>query len=135
MERHSKADEKYYIEAGKLLELARRAYELFESSEDSEKRELLNFYFRTPKWIRKSLFQRSKCPLMLSSLRTNLKLGSAARIRTWNLKVTSALLFLIGLDYLLTISCDLGSGYIVSTHLSRHLAEFSSGLPTRVSPN
>ena len=43
MEQHSKADENYYVEASRLLELASRAYELFESSEPIEKRQLLRF--------------------------------------------------------------------------------------------
>ncbi len=43
MERHSKADETYYNEAGKLLELASRAYEIFESSKADGKRELLKY--------------------------------------------------------------------------------------------
>lgn len=43
MERHSKADESYYTEANKLLELASRAYEIFESSEADGKRELLKY--------------------------------------------------------------------------------------------
>ena len=62
MERHSKADEKYYIEAGKLLELARRAYELFESSEDSEKRELLKFLLQNSKMDKEKLVPTLQMP-------------------------------------------------------------------------
>ena len=32
MEQHSNADENYYVEATKLLELAHRAYEIYQSS-------------------------------------------------------------------------------------------------------
>lgn len=49
MEQHSKADENYYVEASRLLELASRAYELFESSEDSQKRELLQYLLQNSK--------------------------------------------------------------------------------------
>ncbi len=43
MERHDKASETYYINAAKVLELAGRAYEIFESSKVEEKRQLLNY--------------------------------------------------------------------------------------------
>ena len=49
MEQHSKADETYYTEASRLLELASRAYQLFESSEDDKKRELLHFLLQNSK--------------------------------------------------------------------------------------
>ncbi len=62
MERHSKADEKYYIEAGKLLELARNAAELFESSEDIEKRELLKFLLQNSKMDREKLVPTLQMP-------------------------------------------------------------------------
>lgn len=41
--------ETYYVEASRLLELASRAYELFEGSEDSKKRELLHFLLQNSK--------------------------------------------------------------------------------------
>ncbi|MEX0617181.1 MAG: hypothetical protein WD231_05275 [Candidatus Woykebacteria bacterium] len=54
-ERHSKADETYYIEATKVLELASRAYELFEKADLEEKRELLKYLFQNSNWNGKSL--------------------------------------------------------------------------------
>lgn len=42
-EDHSKADESFYINASKILDLASKAWELFESSEAEEKTQLLNF--------------------------------------------------------------------------------------------
>ncbi len=42
-EEHSQADGSFYITANKLIELASRAWELFESSELEEKQQLLNF--------------------------------------------------------------------------------------------
>lgn len=43
IENHTKADSNYYVEAKKLLDVAQRAYEIFESSEDEEKRQFLQF--------------------------------------------------------------------------------------------
>ncbi len=43
IQRHTNADEKFYLTANTLLSLARRAKELFVSSEVEEKRQLLNF--------------------------------------------------------------------------------------------
>jgi site-specific DNA recombinase len=43
MQRYTQADEKFYITANNLLTLAQRAYDIFQSSEVSEKRQLLNF--------------------------------------------------------------------------------------------
>ena len=46
MKRHEVADEHYYITANTVLNLASRAREIFESSEVSEKRQLLNLMFQ-----------------------------------------------------------------------------------------
>lgn len=43
IEDHTKADENYYITASTVLNLAKRAKELFESSEIPEKRAILNY--------------------------------------------------------------------------------------------
>ncbi|PIY94346.1 MAG: hypothetical protein COY68_03185 [Candidatus Levybacteria bacterium CG_4_10_14_0_8_um_filter_35_23] len=43
IENHTKADSNYYIEAKKVLDVAQRAYEIFKSSEDEEKRQFLQF--------------------------------------------------------------------------------------------
>jgi site-specific DNA recombinase len=42
---HSKADETFLITSSYLLQLASRAFELFESSQTQQKRQLLNFMF------------------------------------------------------------------------------------------
>ena len=42
---HSKADETFLITSFYLLELANRAYELFESSQTAQKRKLIDFVF------------------------------------------------------------------------------------------
>ena len=43
LEEHTEADEGYYVAASTVLNLAKRALEIFESSEVHEKRALLNF--------------------------------------------------------------------------------------------
>lgn len=62
MEQHSKADENYYVEASKLLELAHRAYELFEISEATQKRESLSFLLQNCKMDGKKLIPSLKMP-------------------------------------------------------------------------
>ena len=46
MERHVNVDESFHMTANMVLNLARRAREIFESSEVEEKRQLLNFVFQ-----------------------------------------------------------------------------------------
>jgi site-specific DNA recombinase len=78
MDSHAKADENFHITANMVLNLARRAREIFESSEVEEKRQLLNFAFqnlelkdkklsitlREPFKIIKDTSQLEKCPGM-----------------------------------------------------------------------
>jgi hypothetical protein len=49
MERHVNADDSFHITANMVLNLARQAREIFESSEVGEKRQLLNFVFQNLK--------------------------------------------------------------------------------------
>lgn len=62
MEQHSKADETYYIEATKLLELASRAYKLFESSKPEQKKELLRFLLQNSKMEGKKVIPTLQMP-------------------------------------------------------------------------
>ena len=62
MERHSKADETYYIEAGKLLELAQRAYKIYESSELEEKKKFLGYLLQNSKLDGKKLVPSIQLP-------------------------------------------------------------------------
>ena len=48
MEEHNKADENFYLTAPKILNLANRALEIFESSEVKEKRALINLLLKNP---------------------------------------------------------------------------------------
>ena len=62
MEEHSKADENFYLTASKVLDLASRALEIFESSEVSEKRALLNFLLQNPVLSGRNLLFKLKSP-------------------------------------------------------------------------
>ena len=50
MEAHNSADQTYMDEGMRLLELARRAYELFKKQEPGEKRRLVNFLLSNSTW-------------------------------------------------------------------------------------
>ena len=79
LKRHDSADESYYITLNTTLSLAQRAYEIFESSEVSEKGQLLNFLLQNCQLKGKKLLfslkapfdtvlQASKCSNMLRTL-------------------------------------------------------------------
>lgn len=52
---HNQADEKFSITLTRLISLASRAYEIFESSKIAEKRKLINFMFSNLKMNAKKL--------------------------------------------------------------------------------
>jgi DNA invertase Pin-like site-specific DNA recombinase len=62
MERYDQADEKFYLTANAVLSLAQRAYEIFESSEVAEKRQLLNFLLQNIELKGKKLIYKLKTP-------------------------------------------------------------------------
>ena len=62
MTRYTNADENYYITANTVLNLAKKAYEIFKSSEVSEKRQLLNFLLQNCKLQGKNLSFELKTP-------------------------------------------------------------------------
>ena len=62
LQRYTDADENYYITANMTLNLAKRAYEIFESSEVTEKRQLLNFLLQNLKLRGKKLLFELKTP-------------------------------------------------------------------------
>lgn len=62
MQKHNKADESYYITVNKVLSLAQRAYEIFESSEIEEKRQLLNFVLQNLELKERKLMFKTKTP-------------------------------------------------------------------------
>jgi len=62
MEEHSKADENFYLTASKVLDLASRSLEIFESSEVTEKKALLNFLLQNPVLSGRNLLFKLKRP-------------------------------------------------------------------------
>jgi len=62
MERYDQADEKFYLTANIVLNLAQKALEIFKSSEVSEKRQLLNFLLQNLKLQGKKLLFELKTP-------------------------------------------------------------------------
>ncbi len=62
MQRYTDADENYYITANTVLNLAKKAYEIFQSSEVSEKRQLLNFLLQNPRLKDRKLMFKLKTP-------------------------------------------------------------------------
>ncbi len=76
MQRHSIADESYYLAVNQVLSLSQRASEIFESSEPNEKRQLLNYLLQNCRLNERSLLfelkkpfdalvKYNKCPEML----------------------------------------------------------------------
>jgi len=62
MARYTNADENYYITANTVLNLAKRAYEIFKSSEVAEKRQLLNFLLQNLELKGRKLMFTMKTP-------------------------------------------------------------------------
>lgn len=62
MRKYQQANESYYLTANKVLSLAKRAYEIFESSEVEEKRQLVNFLFQNCQLNGKNLLFKLKRP-------------------------------------------------------------------------
>ena len=65
MERHVKADESFHITANKVMNLAKSARQLFESSEVEEKRQLLNLVFQNLRLEGKKLLLTLREPFSL----------------------------------------------------------------------
>ena len=62
MARYDQADQKFYITANTVLKLAQKAYEIFQSSEVEEKRQLLNFLLQNLTLQGKKLLFEMKKP-------------------------------------------------------------------------
>jgi hypothetical protein len=62
-EDHAKGDESFHVTANMVLSLAKRACEIFESSEVEEKRQLLNFVFQNWELKDKKLLIHYRAPL------------------------------------------------------------------------
>lgn len=59
---HSEADEEFYLTANIVLNVAKRALEIFKSSEVPEKRQFLNFLLQNSKLDGKNLIFELKTP-------------------------------------------------------------------------
>jgi len=62
MEQYTDADENFYLTANMMLNLAKKAYEIFQVSEVNEKRQLLNFLLQNLKLQGKNLVFELKTP-------------------------------------------------------------------------
>jgi DNA invertase Pin-like site-specific DNA recombinase len=62
LEDHTKADENYYLTASTVLSLAKRALDIFKSSEPNEKRALLNYLLQNPEVKGKKLVFSLRSP-------------------------------------------------------------------------
>lgn len=62
MEDHNKADEKYYLASNMILKLANKAYKLFESSKEKQKRQLLSLILQNCQLAGKKLEFSLKTP-------------------------------------------------------------------------
>ena len=85
MARYTNADENYYITANTVLNLAKRAYEIFKSSEVAEKRQLLNFLLQNLELKGRKLMFTMKTPFdtVLSANRCSNWLRTLNEIRTF----------------------------------------------------
>ena len=62
LEDHTQADENYYLTAGIVLNLAKNAAKLFESSEVPQKRAILNYLLQNPTTRQKTLSFQLRSP-------------------------------------------------------------------------
>jgi len=62
MQRYTDADENYCITANMVLNLTKKAYEIFQSSEVEEKRQLLNFLLQNLQLKGEKLMFKMKTP-------------------------------------------------------------------------
>ncbi len=92
MEEHNKADENFYITASKVVDLANRALEIFESSEVKEKRALVNLL------LQNSLLSERK---LLFSLRSPFyMIAKCGQIKDWG-PIKNKFFFIINIPSLI----------------------------------
>jgi len=84
MNTHSKADEEFYLTADKVFSLAKRALEIFESSEVPEKRQLLSFLLQNCKLNGKNILYELNSPfdLLVQASNNPMWLNSSVQIGT-----------------------------------------------------
>lgn len=100
MSRHVKADETFHLTANMVLHLARRAREIFESSEVEEKRQLLNFVFQNLKLEGEKLVvelrepfnliaDTAKCPMGWGRLDSNQRRPKSRDLQSVNCQIVT----------------------------------------------
>jgi site-specific DNA recombinase len=62
LEEHSKGDNSFYLTAGKILDVASKAFELFDSSEVPEKTSIVNFILQNLQLRGEKLLYEAKTP-------------------------------------------------------------------------
>lgn len=93
IEEHTQANGNYYLTAAKILDLCKRAVEIFDSSELNEKRQFLNFLLQNSRLNGKTPVFTLK-PVFASIVSANKNLfGSGGGIRTHNQSINSRLLY------------------------------------------
>ena len=102
MEQHNRADENYYLEASRLLELSTKAHGLFESSNVDLKRKLLTFILQNSKMDGIKLIPELKMPfdVILQANKTQNWLPLLDTLRTYN---SFDLQFVNSLDYFVSV--------------------------------
>jgi septal ring factor EnvC (AmiA/AmiB activator) len=85
IQRYTDADENYYLTANILLNLAKKAYEIFENSEVAERRQLLNSLLQNLKLQGKKLSFELKTPFngVLEANKCSTLLRGTDAIRTF----------------------------------------------------
>ena len=85
MQRYTNADENYYITANTVLNLAKKAHEIFQNSEVEEKRQLLNFLLQNLQLKGEKLMFKMKTPFdtVLQSSKCSTVLRTLNEIRTF----------------------------------------------------
>jgi Site-specific recombinases, DNA invertase Pin homologs len=84
LSKHDTADKDYHITANTVLNLAKRALEIFKSSEPQEQRQLLNFVFQNLELRQKNIEYKLKTPydtVLLANNSSNLLPGSDSNRR------------------------------------------------------
>ena len=83
--KHDTADKDYHITANTVLNLAKRALEIFKSSEPQEQRQLLNFVFQNLELRQKNIEYKLKTPydtVLLANKCSDLLPGSDSKTKS-----------------------------------------------------
>jgi hypothetical protein len=84
MQQYTDTEENFYLTANIVLNLVKKAYEIFQASEISEKRQFLNFLIQNLTLNGKKINFELKTPLIRCLKLTSVLRCSGGRIRTYN---------------------------------------------------